>query len=96
MAFDADVVPVWYEVAYQVVSQISIILLVPVWMVGLCLLYVDERVRHEGYDIELMAARRLGDIPNVPSAFVNPLQPALANQMQEKPAATTRRREILR
>ncbi len=87
LAFDADVVPVWYEIAYQVVSQVSLILLMPVWMVGLCLLYVDERVRHEGYDIELMAARRLGDMPSVPSAFVNPLQPALANQMQEKPAA---------
>jgi hypothetical protein len=47
-------------------------------MVGLCLLYVDERVRHEGYDIELMAARRLGEIPAVPSTYVNPLQPALA------------------
>jgi hypothetical protein len=47
-------------------------------MVGLCLLYVDERVRHEGYDIELMAARRLGEIPAVPSSYINPLQPALA------------------
>jgi len=47
-------------------------------MVGLCLLYVDERVRGEGYDIELMAARRLGDIPNVPDTYLNPLQPALS------------------
>jgi hypothetical protein len=46
-------------------------------MIGLCLLYVDERVRREGYDIELMAAARLGDIPSVPSQYVNPLQPAL-------------------
>lgn len=89
--FDQDVIPVWYEVAYQVVSQISFILLMPVWMVGLCLLYVDERVRHEGYDIELMAAQRLGDIPSVPSTFVNPLQPALANQLQTKPAVAATR-----
>lgn len=87
LAFDSDVVPVWYEIAYQVVSQISFILLTPVWMIGLCLLYVDERVRHEGYDIELMAARRLGDIPNVPRDFVNPLQPALADHSKAKPAA---------
>ena len=87
LTFDADVVPIWYEVANQVVSQISLILLMPVWMVGLCLLYVDERVRHEGYDIELMAARRLGDIPKVPPAFANPLQPALADRMQTKTAA---------
>ncbi len=86
LAFDSDVVPVWYEIAYQVVSQISLILLTPVWMIGLCLLYVDERVRHEGYDIELMAARRLGDIPNVPRDFVNPLQPALADHSIAKSA----------
>lgn len=48
-------------------------------MIGLCLLYVDERVRHEGYDLELMAAARLGDIPSVPTSYVNPLQPALAD-----------------
>lgn len=76
--FGTDVVPAWYQIANQLVGQISFILLMPVWMIGLCLLYVDERVRHEGYDIELMAARRLGDIPNVPQAYVNPLQPALS------------------
>ena len=84
-AFDADAAPAWYEIANQVIWQVSLILLTPVWMIGLCLLYVDERVRHEGYDIELMAARRLGEIPAVPAAFVNPLQPALANQPQPAP-----------
>jgi len=85
LAFDADTVPAWYEIASQFIGQISFILLMPVWMVGLCLLYVDERVRHEGYDIELMAARRLGEIPSVPRNFVNPLQPALAqNQIQNR------------
>ena len=72
----------WYEIAYNLIWQISFILLSPVWMVGLCLLYVDERVRTEGYDLELMAARRLGDIPSVPEAYVNPLHPALSAQMQ--------------
>lgn len=83
-SFDADTIPAWYEVASQVVWQASFILLMPVWMIGLCLLYVDERVRHEGYDIELLAARRLGEIPAVPKDFVNPLQPALANQQIPK------------
>lgn len=78
MSFDADTVPAWYKIASQFVWQSSLILLMPTWMIGLCLLYVDERVRHEGYDIELMAARRLGEIPAVPLEFVNPLQPALA------------------
>ena len=77
-SFESDIVPAWYEIASQLVWQASLILLTPVWMVGLCLLYVDERVRHEGYDIELMAARRLGEIPAVPHTYINPLQPALA------------------
>lgn len=78
--FEADAIPAWYEIANQFLWQASFILLTPIWMIGLCLLYVDERVRHEGYDIELMAARRLGEIPAVPQEFINPLQPALANQ----------------
>ena len=78
MSFNADTIPAWYTIANQVIWQASLILLMPVWMIGLCLLYVDERVRHEGYDIELMAAQRLGEIPAVPQDFTNPLQPALA------------------
>lgn len=74
----ADVAPAWYEIATQLIGQISFILLMPVWMIGLCLLYVDERVRREGYDLELLAARHLGAIPKVPRTYTNPLQPALA------------------
>lgn len=55
----AETWPVWYAVGYNVVTQMSTILLVPVWMLGLSLMYVDERVRQEGYDIELIAARQL-------------------------------------
>lgn len=70
--------PAWYAISYQVVVQLSSILLTPVWMLGLSLLYVDERVRHEGYDIELMAARRLGDIPKLYGGQNAPIAPALA------------------
>ena len=77
-SYDPDAIPAWYLIASQVVSQASLILLMPIWMAGLCLLYVDERVRHEGYDIELMAARNLGEIPALPRQYSNPLQPALA------------------
>jgi hypothetical protein len=76
---DPNTVPATFEVMTQLVWQASLILLSPVWMIGLCLLYVDERVRHEGYDIELAAARRLGDIPDVPADYINPLQPALVS-----------------
>lgn len=63
--------PAWYAIAYSVIEPLSSILLAPVWMLGMSLLYVDERVRHEGYDIELMASQRLGAMPqlNVSSPF---------------------------
>ncbi len=68
--------PTWYAIGYQVILQCSHITLAPIWMLGLSLLYVDERVRHEGYDIELMAARQLPEMPNLPSV-VSPFAPAL-------------------
>jgi hypothetical protein len=55
--------PMWYAIGYSVLTQLSTILLAPVWMLGLSLMYVDERVRQEGYDIELIAARALGAMP---------------------------------
>lgn len=61
--FNAANWPAWYAIGYSVVGQLSSILLAPIWTLGLSLLYVDERVRYEGYDIELMAARVLGDMP---------------------------------
>ena len=87
ISFDyVDTVPAWYEISYKVISQASLILIIPVLMIGLCLLYVDERVRSEGYDLELMAAKRLGEIPDVPEEFINPLQPALANHTTPEPS----------
>jgi hypothetical protein len=68
--------PTWYAIGYQVILQCSHILLAPIWMLGLSLLYVDERVRHEGYDIELMAARQLPDMPQL-AGVVSPFAPAL-------------------
>lgn len=93
-SFESDLVPAWYEIASQLIWQASLIILTPVWMVGLCLLYVDERVRHEGYDIELMAARRLGDIPSVPHSYINPLQPALAAHRLPDPPSASRRSSL--
>lgn len=68
--------PTWYAIGYEVIWQCSHILLAPIWMLGLSLLYVDERVRHEGYDIELMAARQLPAMPQLPGV-VSPFAPAL-------------------
>jgi hypothetical protein len=75
--------PMWYSIAYNVLGPLSSILLTPVWMLGLSLLYVDERVRHEGYDIELMAARQLGELPNVD--VTSPLGTALSSNERRPP-----------
>lgn len=69
--------PAWYAISYEVLGQLSSILLAPVWMLGLSLMYVDERVRHEGYDIEMLAARRLGEIPRLAGGRLAPITPAL-------------------
>lgn len=80
--------PAWYTIAYNVILESSHILLAPVWMLGLSLLYVDERVRHEGYDIELMAARQLTEMP--PLDVISPLAPALAlGRMKTPPPPMT-------
>lgn len=87
MAYDSvDTLPAWFEITSQVIFQGSLILIIPVLMIGLCLLYVDERTKREGYDIELLAAVRLGEMPSVPAEFVNPLQPALADEGAANPA----------
>lgn len=81
--FDAQNWPMWYSIGYGVLWQSSSILLTPVWMLGLSLLYLDERVRHEGYDIELMAAQKLGPMPKLPDGRDAPFSPALAGQMKQ-------------
>jgi type III secretory pathway component EscS len=79
--WETDTIPAWYSITVQVITQMSFILLAPVWMSGLSLMYVDERVRNEGYDIELMAARQLGEMPPITNPnYINPLRPALGGQ----------------
>ncbi|MEP6923256.1 MAG: hypothetical protein ABI954_02220 [Pyrinomonadaceae bacterium] len=80
-----EIPPVWYSVTWQLINQLSFILLAPIWMLGLSLMYVDERVRHEAYDVELMAARNLGEMPPLANPQHNPLRPALGVQAQLPP-----------
>lgn len=68
--------PAWYAIGYSVIEPLSSILLAPVWMLGMSLLYVDERVRHEGYDIELMASQKLGAMPQL--NVLSPFAPAIS------------------
>lgn len=74
--FGAAEWPAWYAISYSILEPLSQILLAPVWMLGLSLLYVDERVRHEGYDIELMASQNLPAMPQL--EFSSPLAPAIS------------------
>ena len=83
--FNSTQWPTWYAVAYSSLGPLSSILLTPVWMLGLSLLYVDERVRHEGYDIELMASRQLGEVPDVNVS--SPLGTALYSERKQPPPA---------
>ena len=83
---DPTRLPAWYTISQNVFGQVATILLAPVWMMGLSLLYVDERVRHEGYDIELLAAQVFGEMPAVPAGMRAPLSPAIAAPRPPKPA----------
>lgn len=69
--------PAWYAISYySVIEPLSSVLLTPVWMLAMSLLYVDERVRHEGYDIELMASQRLDPMPQID--VTSPFAPAIS------------------
>jgi hypothetical protein len=88
LQLNAADVPLWYSIGQQVLAEAAAILIAPVWMMGLSLLYVDERVRHEGYDIELMARQRLGDMPDLPDGGVVPLAPAVHADSAHAPQPT--------
>ena len=51
--------PAWFTVLSNTLSQASDIIIAPLLMLGFVLLYVDSRVRREGYDLELLANRYL-------------------------------------
>lgn len=73
-------VPVWYSVAQQTVAQLSEILLMPIAMLGFTLLYLDSRVRKEGFDVELLANRTLAPPPEAPPLYPFTPQQAFSHQ----------------
>ena len=81
--------PAWYAILYSILGPLSSVLLTPVWMLSLSLLYVDERVRHEGYDIELMASQQLGEVPDV--NVTSPFGTALHSMERKQPPPPTPR-----
>jgi hypothetical protein len=61
----------WYNIALQTVTQLSEILLMPIFMIGCTLLYLDSRVRKEGFDVELVANRTLAQPPAPPPLYTS-------------------------
>jgi hypothetical protein len=61
--------PPWFDIAWQTVTQLSEILLMPIFMIGCTLLYLDSRVRKEGFDVELLANRTLAQPPAPPPVY---------------------------
>jgi hypothetical protein len=72
----SSVQPPWYDIGWQTVTQLSEILLMPIFMIGCTLLYLDSRVRKEGFDVELLANRTLAQPPAPPPLY--PLTPEQA------------------
>jgi hypothetical protein len=79
--FGAEQSP-WYNIAWQTVTQLSEILLMPIFMIGCTLLYLDSRVRKEGFDVELVANRTLAQPPAPPPLF--PSAPEWAPAPQQR------------
>ncbi|MFN0111879.1 MAG: hypothetical protein ACKVZH_23720 [Blastocatellia bacterium] len=69
-------VPFWFNIAYQTLTQVSEIIIAPITMLGFTLLYLDSRVRKEGFDIELLANRLLPPTPEMVRQTSQP-QPVL-------------------
>ena len=60
----------WFNVAQQTLAQLGEILIAPVVLLGFTLLYLDTRVRKEGFDIELLANRVLPPAQYTPASAV--------------------------
>lgn len=73
----SDNVPLWYAVVQQTITQVSEILIAPIAMLGFTLLYLNSRMRKEGYDVEVLANRLLAAPPTVPAPQASVSTPSL-------------------
>lgn len=65
----------WFAVLYSTASQFSTIVTLPILVIGLTLLYFDNRVRKEAYDIELMLRQLEPEVLAVSPVEGNDKQP---------------------
>jgi hypothetical protein len=64
--------------ALLVVNFCVTTLVTPVGPIGLCLFYIDERVRKEGFDIEILMLRGAQPPPPPPESMASPFTSELA------------------
>jgi len=77
----SEVQPIWYEIADRTVGQLSEILIAPIVMLGFTLLYIDSRVRKEGFDVKLLADRILPPVPEAAQTIsIEELEPETVDQ----------------
>ncbi|HYL99480.1 MAG TPA: hypothetical protein VEZ90_11035 [Blastocatellia bacterium] len=67
--------PGW-SAMYTAASQLTSMLVLPIWIISFTFLYFDSRVRKEGYDIEVLSLG-LQPSPQMPAPY---WQPAMAGQ----------------
>ncbi len=82
--------PLWYNITQQTLAQIGEILIAPIVLLGFTLLYLDTRVRREGFDIELLANRILPpahfiatqttSVETLPASLESTPEPTVANE----------------
>jgi hypothetical protein len=78
--------PAWFTVLSNTLSQASDIIIAPLLMLGFVLLYVDSRVRREGYDLELLANRYLpADSVSIPHGSFPMEVPKAESQIPKAP-----------
>ena len=79
--------PAWFTVLSNTLSQASDIIIAPLLMLGFVLLYVDSRVRREGYDLELLANRYLpADSVSIPHGSFPMEVPKAESHLPKSPA----------
>jgi hypothetical protein len=74
-----NALPVWLQIAQQIVGFFTNSFIGPMYATGLTLFYYDQRVRKEGYDIEWMmeaAGMTTGTLPKVSEPVLSAPEPA--------------------
>lgn len=85
--FNQDM-PLWFNIAYQTMAQVSEILITPIAMLGFTLLYLDSRVRKEGFDVELLANRLMPATPQMMQQRMTPQQVFPASPVITQPTGS--------